>query len=126
MKQKTDDEYIDDFVSFVDNKRYKAMIVDPSASSLIVTAHKKGINTRKANNDVQNGIRMVYTLLNLGHIMINKDNCPNLISELGLYVWNEKRGENGKEEVVKQHDHALDALRYAVYTTTPNISVFGN
>lgn len=126
MKQKTDDEYIDDFLSFVDNKYYKAMIVDPSASSLIVAAHKRGIKTRKANNDVQNGIRMVYTLLNSGHILINKDNCPNLIGELGLYIWNEKRGESGKEEVIKQNDHALDALRYAIYTTTPDALIFGN
>lgn len=125
MRQKTDDEYINDFISFVGDKHYKSMIVDPSASSLIVTAHKRGITTRKANNDVTNGIRMVYTLLNTGHILINRDNCPNLISELGLYIWNEKRGESGKEEVVKQHDHALDALRYAVYTTTPDSLVFG-
>ena len=114
-----------DFISFVDGKHYKSMIVDPSASSLIVTAHKRGITTRKANNDVTNGIRMVYTLLNTGHILINRDNCPNLIAELGLYIWNEKRGESGKEEVVKQHDHALDALRYAIYTTTPDSLVFG-
>lgn len=125
MKQKTDDEYIDDFIKFNDGKRYKAMIVDPSASSLIVTAHKKGINTRKANNEVQSGIRMVYTLLNSGHILINRDKCPNLISELGLYIWNEKRGKTGKEEVVKQNDHALDALRYTIYTTTPDSLVFG-
>ena len=125
MRQKTDDEYINDFISFVGGKHYKSMIVDPSASSLIVTAHKRGITTRKANNDVTNGIRMVYTLLNTGHILINRDNCPNLIAELGLYIWNEKRGESGKEEVVKQHDHALDALRYAIYTTTPDSLVFG-
>ncbi len=125
MKQKTDDEYIKDYLDFVDNKHNKGMIIDPSASSLIVAAHRNGIRTQKANNDVANGIRMVYTLLNLGHIRINYDKCPNLINELGLYVWNEKRGESGKEEVVKQYDHALDALRYAVYTTTPDSLIFG-
>ena len=125
MKQKTDDEYIKDYLDFVDNKHNKGMIIDPSASSLIVAAHRNGIRTQKANNDVANGIRMVYTLLNLGHIRINYDKCPNLINELGLYIWNEKRGESGKEEVVKQHDHALDALRYAVYTTTPDSLIFG-
>lgn len=125
MKQKTDDEYIDDYIKFVDGKRNKGMIVDPSASSLIVAAHKRGIRTMKANNDVQDGIRLVYSLLNMGHILINRDRCQNLISELGLYIWNEKRGEIGKEEVVKQHDHTLDALRYVVRSTTPLIAVFG-
>lgn len=125
MRQKTDDEYMDDYQKFVDGKYNRGLIVDPSASSLIVAAHRRGIATMKANNDVGPGIRMVYTLLNTGHILINEDRCPNLISELGLYVWNDKRGELGKEEVVKQHDHALDALRYVVYTTTPDSTVFG-
>lgn len=125
MRQKTDDEYINDFIDFVGEKNNKGLVVDPSASSLIVTAHRKGIRTQKANNDVNSGIRMVYTLVNSGHVLINSDNCPNLINEFGLYCWNEKRGENGKEEVVKQSDHALDALRYAIYTTTPDSLIFG-
>lgn len=125
MKQKTDEEYINDFISFVDNKHNKGMIIDPSASSLIVAAHRNGIRTMKANNDVIPGIRMIHALLEMGHILINRDRCPNLINELGLYIWNEKRGETGKEEVVKQHDHALDAMRYAIYTTTPDSLVFG-
>lgn len=125
MRQKTDEEYINDFISFVGNKYNRGMIVDPSASSLIVAAHRNGIRTQKANNDVNPGIRMVHALMEMGHILINRDRCPNLINELGLYIWNEKRGETGKEEVVKQHDHALDALRYSIYTTTPDSLVFG-
>lgn len=125
MDQKSDDEYIEDFIKFVNGKRNKGMIIDPSASSLIVAAHRKGIRTMKANNDVQEGIRVVYALLRAGHIIINKDECPNLINEFGLYIWNSKRVEIGKEEVVKQNDHALDALRYAIRSTTPVGVVFG-
>ena len=126
MKQKTDDEYIEDYLRFVGNKYNKGMIIDPSASSLIVAAHKRGIRTQKANNDVQEGIRLVYSLMNIGHIKINKDRCKNLINEIGLYSWNEKRTEIGKEDVIKQNDHALDALRYAIRTTTSPYTVFGN
>ena len=125
MKQKTDDEYVDDFLLFNDSKHYKECIVDPSASSLITAMRKRGIAVRKANNDVQDGIRMVYSLLRTGHIKINRDRCPNLINEMGLYIWNEKRSLLGQEEVVKQNDHALDALRYAIRTTTPMAAVFG-
>lgn len=121
--QKTDEQYIQDFITFVDGKHYKQLIVDPSASSLIVTARNKGIKVSKANNDVEEGIQMVYSLLSTGHIKINEDNCPNLISELGLYIWDTKKGEHGKEQPVKANDHALDALRYAIVTTTPKFEV---
>lgn len=125
MAQKTDDEYVSDLEKFIDGKHHRGMIVDPSASSLMVAASKRGIKNTKANNDVMEGLRMVYSLMSTGHILINKDNCPNLISEIGLYCWDEKKGENGKELVVKKNDHALDALRYVVATTTQPFLVLG-
>ena len=78
-----------------------------------------------AKNDTSKGIAMVGTLFGIGHIYINKDNCPNLVEELGLYKWDEKKSENGKEEVVKTNDHSCDALRYAIYTTTSEFEVYG-
>lgn len=125
MAQKTDDEYVSDLEKFIDGKHHRGMIVDPSASSLMVAASKRGIKNTKANNDVMEGLRMVYSLMSTGHILINKDNCPNLVSEIGLYCWDEKKGENGKELVVKKNDHALDALRYVVATTTQPFLVLG-
>ena len=124
MAQKTDKEYIDDLVKFINNKHYTSVIIDPSASSLIAAGRQAGIKIIKADNEVYEGIRVVYSLMSTGHIHINKDNCPNLINELGLYIWNEKRGEIGKEEPVKQYDHACDALRYMIKTTTANYEVF--
>lgn len=119
QKQKTDEQYIADFAYFSSKDAdMKALIVDPSASSLITAARQKGFRTMKADNDVMEGIRHVHTLFATGHLLINKDNCPNLISELCLYIWNEKRSEIGKEEPVKANDHACDALRYIVQTTS--------
>lgn len=126
MAQRTDSEYIEDLISFIGNTKIRGLIIDPSASSLIVAAMKIGIPTIKANNDVTEGIRMVYALMATGHILINQDNCPNLINELGLYVWNDKRSDNGKEEPVKQFDHALDALRYLIRSTTSEYEVVSN
>ena len=124
MKQKSDEEYVEDLLAMNRNKNTRGTIVDPSASSLIVALRKKGINVLKAKNDVSEGIRMVYVLMNTGHILINKDNCKNLIAELGLYIWNEKLGEQGKEQPVKQNDHACDALRYLIATTTSKYEVY--
>lgn len=118
MRQKTDQEYLDDFIQFTGNKHYKGLIIDPSATSLIAAMNKRGIPTYKAKNDVNEGIAMVHNLFSTGHILINKDNCPNLVSELGLYIWDDKKAEHGKEQPVKQNDHACDALRYFIQTTT--------
>ena len=44
------------------------------------------------------------------HLLIH-DNCENLLKEFRLYRWSESRG---LDKPIKQHDHALDALRYFV------------
>lgn len=124
MKQKTDEEEIVALLELIGDRYYQSLIIDPSASSLIAAAWKNGIPVIKAKNDVLEGIHLVYTLMATGHIHINKDNCPNLINELGLYIWNAKRGEIGKEEPIKQNDHACDAMRYGIATTTYKAEVF--
>jgi phage terminase large subunit len=66
-----------------------------------------------AKNDVISGIRKVSSLLAKNKIKINR-RCVGLIEELGLYAWDEKAARNGEEKPIKEHDHALDALRYYV------------
>lgn len=124
MKQKSDEEYAQAFVDFSSSKHNRGVYVDPSASSLIVALRNKGVSVMRANNDVEEGIKKVYSLLSTGHILINADKCKHLIAEMGLYVWNEKRGENGREEPVKSNDHCCDALRYLVNSTTAAYEVF--
>lgn len=124
MRQKSDSEYVDDIEAFIGQDRPKAIIVDPSAASFITALRKRSIPVLKAKNDVPDGISMVYTLMAMGHILINKSKCPKLIQELGLYIWDEKKQAKGKEEVVKTNDHACDALRYLIYSTTNRYEVF--
>lgn len=125
MKQKTDEEYFKDLINFQNGTQYNnATIIDPSASSFITVCRKNGLNVIKAKNDVEEGIKMVYSLLSTGHIKINSDNCPNLISEMGLYIWDENKSNKGVEIPVKANDHCLDALRYLVQTTTTKSSVY--
>lgn len=125
LKQKTDQEYVEDFKQFRSDENYQYIIIDPSAESLFVAHKQAGDKVLKAKNDVRPGISMLSTLFALGHIKINKDNCPNLVAELGLYQWDSKKSEHGKEEVIKANDHACDALRYAIFTTTPKFMVYG-
>jgi phage terminase large subunit len=73
-----------------------------------------GIQTIPAKKEVSLGIQRVKSRL-----VVQRDGrprlfihprCVNLLREIGMYRWK----ENGKDEPVKEHDHAMDALRYMV------------
>ena len=42
--------------------------------------------------------------------------CVNLIKEIEGYVWDEKSIRSGVDKPMKQRDHAIDALRYVLFT----------
>ena len=50
-----------------------------------------------------------------GELLITKSSV-NLIKEIESYSWKTDLNGNILEEPVKFNDHALDALRYAVYS----------
>ena len=43
------------------------------------------------------------------------DNLPNLFKELASYIWDDKASSKGEDKVIKEHDHAMDSMRYFVY-----------
>lgn len=114
-KQKTDAEYVDDLENWLDKMEIRAIIVDPAAASFIAELRKRGFKIIKAKNDVEDGIRLVATKLNLQKIVFSTT-CINTIKEFASYIWDKKAAENGEDKPVKQYDHAMDAVRYFVYT----------
>lgn len=114
-RQKTDTEYADDLEQWLDGVKPVKIVIDPSAASFIAELKKRGYAIKKAKNDVLDGIRFVASLLNQRKIMIS-DQCPNTIKEFGSYIWDQKASERGEDKPIKQHDHAMDALRYFCYT----------
>lgn len=118
-KQKTDAEYVADMKKFLEGIKVRAIIVDPSAASFIAALRKAGFTVLKARNDVEDGIRLVGTLLNQGRILFSAS-CVNTIMEFGSYIWDEKAAERGEDKPIKQHDHAMDAVRYFCSTVLEN------
>lgn len=106
--QRTDEEYCDDVVRLVDGLPIRQVIVDPSAASFIASLRKRGFIIKKADNEVLDGIRRVAVYLKGGNIKIHRS-CTSAIREFGLYRWDEKAG---KDTVIKEHDHAMDDIRY--------------
>lgn len=91
--------------------------VDPASRSsgqldgkkLLEEYRKAGLNLTKAKNNVEAGITAVYWLLSTGRLKVFSA-CTNWLDEYRLY----RRDEKG--EIVKEHDHLMDATKYLVLT----------
>lgn len=122
--QKTVAEHVEGLIQILPSIDYEGketkilprqVIVDPSATALIVEMRRNRFHVREANNDVKDGINDVSTLLRSNMILIN-DCCTNTIAEFGIYSWDEKATERGEDAPLKENDHAMDAVRYFVKT----------
>ena len=49
-------------------------------------------------------------------VRVHRKNCPCFLREIHGYLWDEKARQRGEEKPLKEHDHAMDALRYLVLT----------
>lgn len=111
--QKTDEQYYDELCKLCGEHPVEKIFVDPSASSFISLIRQRGkYIVRQANNDVLNGIHHVGSALTNRLILFN-DCCKNTIREFSLYSWNPN---SATDTVIKENDHAMDAVRYFVQT----------
>ena len=111
--QMTDEEYAAELKKLTGDRTVEAVIVDPSAASFIEVLRRKGWRVRKADNDVLTGIRLTSDALKDGRIVIC-EGCGDCIREMDEYVWDLSSG--AKDRVKKEHDHAMDDMRYFVST----------
>ena len=112
MRQMTDAEYADALARLAGDRPISAVIVDPSAASFIALLKKRGWTVKKADNDVLSGIRRTSDLLKSGRLVIC-DTCTDCLRETEEYVWDVKAGHDA---VKKEHDHAMDDMRYFAAT----------
>ncbi len=112
QRHKTDAEYVGEIKKLCGDLIIKYIVVDPSAASFIEELRRHGYVVRKANNDVINGIMATARFLQDGVIKIHRS-CEDCIREFGLYRWDERSTE---DKPIKENDHAMDDVRYFVYT----------
>src|SRR3990167_853844 len=102
--------------------KFKAVYPDPENAGAIEELRRKNVNVRevvKNKGSVKSGIQSIREMLIRGNLKINKK-CVNLISEFEMYSYDED-GEKKNENPVKEHDDALDSLRYFVSSYLPII-----
>lgn len=126
-KQKAPSEYAADFVEFVKElgRKYGTqdvrfqLFLDPSAKGLqeeIKRASRAAnvpVSVKDADNDVKLGISRVQKAL-IFEILSISPNQENAVNEFGIYEYDPKSIEKGKEEPIKIDDHCMDAIRYLV------------
>lgn len=125
-RQKTPSEYAEDFVSFADgiHEAYDTerfyLFLDPSAKGLQEEIKRKtrdleySVYVRDAENDVCLGISRMQKALGFGIMTVNPQQQEKSVEEFGLYEYDKKSIEKGKEVPIKENDHCMDANRYAV------------
>lgn len=114
-RQKSDKQYADDFVKWLNGVWPEVVYVDPSALSFIAELRGRGYNVVAANNDVIDGIRFVGSLLSNGQFFVDPS-CGKTLMEFSSYIWDGKAQKKGEDKPLKQHDHTMDRNRYALYT----------
>lgn len=119
--QQTTEQIIQTTQLFKPNEVYP----DPAEPDRIEQMANAGLNIREVSKDIPAGINRVRELFKQGRIKVHAD-CKNLIHELETYRYPERGVDysskidlNEKEVPVKENDHAMDALRYALYTVEP-------
>lgn len=119
-------------------EKYEATISDHDAEDR-ATLEKHGVSTMRANKEVTVGLQAVASRLALAHdgkprlfvmkgCLIERDRSLAeagkpccLAEEFDSYVWPEgKDGKPMKEEPVKEFDHGMDEMRYAVVYVDDN------
>ena len=113
MRQMTDEEYADALQNLAGSRPLRGVVVDPSAASFMEVLRRRGLPVRKADNDVLSGIRLTSDLLKAGKVVIC-EGCTDCLREMDEYVWDLSAGE--RDRVRKEHDHAMDDMRYFVAT----------
>lgn len=112
-RQKTNSEFADDVVEFLEPYAIRSIYIDPSAEAFQLELQRRGLHVIHANNDVENGIQKMTSEMKKGNLYVCSE-CHNTIREIEGYVWDPKQADRGYDEPLKKNDHTCDALRYAI------------
>lgn len=111
---------------YIANQDYNKVFPDPASPEAIKILEDKRVNVYevvKGQDSIATGIQKVRELFKQRRLFIH-ESCKNLIWELETYAYPEKKAmHNESETPIKENDHALDALRYALMTNVPSVRI---
>ena len=118
--RRTDEEHYEGLEKLAGEREVDYVVCDPSAASFIQCIKKHGrFRVIQARNDVVSGIRRTQDMIRSGGIRISSS-CVDILREFTLYRWEEG---GGRDQPIKENDHAMDDMRYFVCSLDEECSV---
>jgi PBSX family phage terminase large subunit len=108
---RTQDELEDDMRGVRVIVPFREVYPDPAEPDRIEAMKKHGFTVREVDKNVILGIDRVRELIRKKQVYVF-NTCKNILDEFNSYRYDP---EKMKEEPIKENDHLMDALRYAVY-----------
>lgn len=93
------------------NTGFSIIYADSAEPDSIEELYRLGCNIHPSNKDVWSGIVTVKSQ----RIYITR-RSKNLVTEIQGYKWKKDKNDLILEEPVKENDHLMDAMRYAIHT----------
>lgn len=122
---KTEPEIVEYVAATTGANRLNALYPDPENPSAIKAMNDKGLPVMeviKGPGSIKSGIDKIKALFKTNKLFILAK-CEPLIFEIETYHYPERRdGFNASDTPVKDNDHALDALRYAIMMSDAGLS----
>lgn len=104
---------------YVKSCNFNRVYPDPENAGAIALLNGKGvavIEVTKGKGSVASGISKIHLLFKMNKLKIHSS-CKNLIWELENYRYpDSKPNHNEDENPIKENDHAIDSMRYALMT----------
>jgi phage terminase large subunit len=102
--------------------KIEQVFCDPSGKGHIVEFCNAGIPAVPANNNIEIGIGLVYDLISSRRYKIFRGDNKHTIDEFDTYHYPSEKEIKEDTDLednvpVKQNDHAMDAIRYAISGT---------
>ncbi len=105
---------IDDLEKILKNG-HGMVYADPAGKDALETLRARGIPMTEAKKNVIAGISMLDGMFRAKKLLVFA-NLPLLKDELSTYQWDIDKSERLLDRPVKENDHLIDALRYAVFS----------
>ena len=112
-QSRTDEEHYKALKELAGDRAIEAVILDPSAASFAACIRRHGeFTVLPADNAVLPGIQRTAQALQENEIAFSSA-CQDTLREIADYRWDDR---TGRDQPVKENDHAMDDIRYFVST----------
>ena len=119
QREKLPSEAGEEIKRMCEGERIDAVVCDPSRPEAIEELRQLGLPAQSGNNVVLHGIQKVSEKMQSKQLFFFRG-LENTLNEIEAYSWKVTNGAK-QEQPVKEFDHLMDAMRYAIMYITSTL-----